>query len=105
MSKESDNAYAQLVAGLMLSDGTVTVGETMFLTRLMARLGLDDQQHRSLLMSSGGLATISAMVALIDTERRSCLLGDLEAAASADGLKVAEEQEYIDEVALALANS
>ena len=41
MSQEQDNAYAQLIAGLMLSDGTVTVGETMFLTRLMTRLGLE----------------------------------------------------------------
>ena len=104
MSEEREIAYAQLIAGLMLADGTVTVAETMFLTRLMDRLGLESSRYRSLLMNSGGLAMINEAVAVLDAERRSSLLRDLEGAAIADGLKVDEEQEFIDEVALALAS-
>ena len=104
MSTATDMAYAQLVAGLMLADGTVTIAETMFLTQLLVRLGVDASEHRSLLMASGGVATVSATIAQLDAEHRSTLLLDLQAAAIADGLKVVEEQEFIDEVALALAD-
>ena len=104
MSAAKDMAYAQLVAGLMLADGTVTVAETMFLTELLARLGMDASEHRALWMTSGGGETVTGTLAQLDAERRSTLLVDLEAAAIADGIKVAEEQEFIDKVALLLAD-
>ncbi len=94
--------YAQLVAQLVLIDGSVTDAERNFLGSLMTRLGLSDEQQREVINQVNVDDEVESRVRQLSPNARISLLMELEDAAKIDEVILASERDLIARVRSAL---
>lgn len=102
MSRDDNRLFCEIVAVLLISDAQVTDEERRFLERLMDRFGFEDADRQAVFNSVNIGESVDGRLRQLPAARRVELLGELEAAAAADGEIGRGEQEILDEVRQAL---
>ncbi|MGB1016704.1 MAG: hypothetical protein ACPG4T_21375 [Nannocystaceae bacterium] len=90
--------YAQLVAQLILIDGSVTDAERSFLTALMTRIGLTEAEQQNVILQVNVDDDVETRVRQLSREARVSLLMELEEAAKIDDVVLASERDLIARV-------
>ena len=85
MTSEQVNAYLTCLGHMLLADGKLTIGETVFLGEVSQRFGLPASTARKICLMIGDVSQIGDCIASIPAEHHEALLKDLEMAAAADG--------------------
>lgn len=101
MDDETRKKVCQLIAGIVITDDVLDDAEEAFVGRMLARFGVDQSERDVIFPLVDGkeaATTIKTLPPDVQQEAFGLLVG----AACADGQVVAEEREYIDQVAAAL---
>jgi len=103
MEHRSKISYCQLVAQILILDGVFTDDERAFLSSLMEKLELTDEECREVFNNVNLTDSIEDRLEHLDKETLESLVKDLHEASSVDGEVAPVEQDILARIKAAIA--
>lgn len=101
MDDEAKRKVARLVAGIVVIDDDLDPEEDTFMTKLLARFGISDQERAEVIFPIVDAEEAAAALSALSRDIRSEAIQLVVEAAAADGKIVPEERAYLDALAKA----
>ena len=96
-------AYVEIVAQVLVVDFAITLEESDFFDRVVARMALTDAERIAVCKRVNIGDDVEFEAATLGKEARSDLMETLQAAAESDGAIAPREQELLDRIAAVLS--
>ena len=102
MDDEAKRKVARLVAGIVVADDDLDPEEDTFVTKLLARFGISDDERAEVIFPLVDAAEAAAAFSELSSDMQREAMQLVVDAAAADGKIVPEERAYLDALAKAV---